>query len=130
MQASGGEKDPKQLTVGASVAGPQLEKRDHHNARARRFTLQVPLRYRVMGEDRWRRGETENVSSSGVLFAGEHFVPSNILVEICLRMPVVSSGGAAEVVCRCVIVRAARGREVDNPPTLAAKILHFRLVRP
>ncbi|MGH9354286.1 MAG: PilZ domain-containing protein [Terriglobia bacterium] len=116
--------------VKESVAGPELEKQANSRARAQRFALQAPLRYRVMGEDRWRPGETGNVSSSGVLFTGEHFVKAGALVEICLRMPVVTGGVAAEVVCKCAIVRAARERDVDHPPTLAAKILHFRLVRP
>lgn len=101
-----------------------------NKSRAQRFYLRVPLRYRVSGEDLWRRGETENISSSGMLFAGEHFVKSGALVEICLKMPVITSGLAAEVVCRCVIVRATRERDAEHPPALAAKILHFRLVRP
>ncbi|HEV2501168.1 MAG TPA: PilZ domain-containing protein [Terriglobia bacterium] len=109
---------------------PELEKQTNNKVRAQRFILQVPLRYRATGDDLWRRGETENISSSGLLFTGEHFVKSNALVEICLRMPVVTAGIAAEVVCRCVIVRAVHQRDVDHPPVLAAKILHFRLVRP
>lgn len=114
--------------VGDSLAG--LNKAVAQKARAQRFILRVPLRYRVSGEDLWRRGETENISSSGMLFAGEYFVKSNASVEICLKMPVITAGLAAEVVCRCEIVRALRERDSDHPPALAAKILHFRLVRP
>lgn len=39
--------------------------------RCRRFGRQLPLRHRVRGENTWRRGETENSGSSGVLFRGE-----------------------------------------------------------
>ncbi len=113
-----------------SVADPEIEKRTNGRARAKRFILQVPLRYRVTGEEKWRHGETENISSSGVLFRGDYFVTLNTLVEICLRMPVMSTEGAAEVVCRCVIVRAMHESKMDDLPSLAAKILHFRLVRP
>ncbi|HUY12639.1 MAG TPA: PilZ domain-containing protein [Terriglobia bacterium] len=99
-------------------------------SRAQRFPLQVPLRYRVRGERAWRRGETENISSSGVLFRGECFVDANTFVDLCLIMPVVNSDGAAEVVCRGVIVRSMPPMDTEDLPTLAVKILHFRLVRP
>ncbi len=108
----------------------EAEKLAASKTRARRFVLQVPLRYRVTGEDRWHRGESENISTSGVLFSGEQFVKSSTLVEMCLRMPGLNSGGAAEVICRGVIVRALREREADGLPVFAAKILHFRLIRP
>jgi hypothetical protein len=39
---------------------------------AQRFELQIPLRYRVNGDSKWRRGVTKNIGCSGVLFRGEH----------------------------------------------------------
>ncbi|MGH9403400.1 MAG: PilZ domain-containing protein [Terriglobia bacterium] len=98
--------------------------------RAQRFALQVPLRYRPRGEAAWRRGKTENISSSGVLFRGEFFAESGASVELCLIMPVVNSDGAAEVICQGVIVRAMAPTDSRSLPALAVKISHFRLVRP
>jgi len=39
--------------------------------RARRFNLQLPLRYRPLGEKSWRPGTTENISRSGLLFQAQ-----------------------------------------------------------
>src|SRR5581483_1087399 len=39
--------------------------------RAQRFNLHLPLRYRKLGEQSWRKGTTENISRSGLLFRGE-----------------------------------------------------------
>ena len=39
--------------------------------RAQRFNLQLPLKYRPIGEDDWRAGTTENISRSGMLFRAE-----------------------------------------------------------
>lgn len=97
--------------------------------RAQRFELQVPLRYRTRGENAWRRGETENISASGVLFRGDVFADVNTSIELSLIMPVVNTDGTAEVVCQGKIVRAAPAARRDLS-ILAAKILHFRLVRP
>lgn len=98
--------------------------------RPRRFGLQLPLRYRVRGERTWRRGETENISSSGVLFRGEIFAEMNTPLELCLTMPAVNSEGAAEMICRGTIVRSMRAVERHELSTLAVRILHSRLVRP
>ncbi|MGH9395391.1 MAG: PilZ domain-containing protein [Terriglobia bacterium] len=99
-------------------------------ARAQRFALQVPVRYRLRGESTWRRGETENISSSGVLFHGECLADPNNSVELCLTMPAVNSDGAAEVVCQGTILRAITSTDAQDSPTLAVKISHFRLARP
>ena len=98
--------------------------------RARRFGLQLRVRYRVRGERTWRRGETENISSSGLLFRGEIFAEINTPLELCLTMPPVKSEGAAEMICRGTIVRSMRAVERHDLSTLAVRILHSRLVRP
>jgi PilZ domain len=96
---------------------------------ARRFALQIPVRYRFADDATWRHGETENISSSGVLFRGQSAAREGTQLELCLMLPVTKAEGGAEVICRGVIVRStlpAGGREL---PVLAARILHFRLAR-
>lgn len=39
-------------------------------ARARRFDLQIPVRYRANGDGDWHRGTTRNISRSGVRSRG------------------------------------------------------------
>ncbi|MGH9325157.1 MAG: hypothetical protein ACRD2B_00500 [Terriglobia bacterium] len=99
-------------------------------ARAQRFGLQVPLRYRPLGENIWEHGETENISRSGVLFHSGSFATVGIHIEFCLILPEVNSYPAAELACQGIIVRAISPVEEKDFSTLAVRILHFRLVRP
>lgn len=96
--------------------------------RAHRFTLQIPVRYRLGGEKGWRHGETENISGSGVLFRGHCAAEAGAPLELCLMLPALSSGAAAQVICRGVIVRSVLADNHDMRG-LAVRILHFRLVR-
>jgi PAS domain S-box-containing protein len=97
--------------------------------RARRYNLQLPLRYRQVGEKSWRPGTTENISRSGLLFHAEETLQPNAQLEINLVLPVEIAGLAAtEVVCRGEIVRSegkksSAGNEIA--PALAAKILQY-----
>lgn len=93
--------------------------------RAQRFNLQLPLKYRLLGEPEWRKGTTENISRSGVLFRAEEVVQPNSHVEINLVLPAEISGlAAAEVVCRGEVVRTVETDPAISP-ALAAKILQY-----
>jgi PAS domain S-box-containing protein len=97
--------------------------------RARRYNLQLPLRYRQVGEKSWRPGTTENISRSGLLFHAAETLQPNAQLEINLVLPVEIAGLAAtEVVCRGEVVRsehAKSGAGAQVPPALAAKILQY-----
>ena len=94
--------------------------------RARRFNLQLPLRYRPLGEPNWRPGTTENISRSGLLFQAEDFLQPNVQLEISLVLPAEIAGLAAtEVVCRGEVVRSVQGLGRGVNPALAAKILQY-----
>lgn len=95
-------------------------------ARAQRFSLQVPLKYRVVGEDNWHAGSTENISRSGVLFRAEDLVPVRSQLEINLVLPWQIAGlSATEVVCRGEVVRTLHPDQFTVQPALAAKILQY-----
>ncbi|HTR64959.1 MAG TPA: ATP-binding protein [Terriglobales bacterium] len=95
--------------------------------RAQRFNLQVPLRYRLVGEREWRQGTTENISRSGMLFRAEEMVSPSALVEINMVLPVEIAGlAAAEVICRGEVVRTLMPEKSSQPPALAAKILQYQ----
>jgi hypothetical protein len=95
--------------------------------RAKRFKLQLPLKYRPLGEENWRAGTTENISRSGLLFRAEEMMPENIQIEINLVLPPEIAGlSAAEVVCRGEIVRTMDPESASMSPALAAKILQYR----
>jgi PAS domain S-box-containing protein len=94
--------------------------------RARRFNLHLPLRYRLVGEQRWLQGTTENISRSGLLFQAEEMLQPNAQLEINLVLPAEIAGLAAtEVVCRGEVVRAVGTPGSGVSPALAAKILQY-----
>ena len=94
--------------------------------RAQRFDLHLPLKYRLVGEQNWRQGTTENISRSGMLFRAEEAIPTNAQLEINLVLPAEIAGlSAAEVVCRGEIVRASSSDKATVHPALAAKILQY-----
>ena len=75
-------------------------------SRAPRFTLQLPVHYRVPGDSQWRHGTTENISRSGLLFRTEQLIAPNERLEISLELPTDVFGmAAAEIFCRGEIVR-------------------------
>jgi len=99
--------------------------------RARRFALQIALRYRGNGEARWHRGVTRNISYSGVLFDGEDWTQPQTPVELSLALPANITGGwAAEVVCRGTVMRSERGGNDGDGSLIATSISHYRFVRP
>ena len=100
------------------------------SARAPRYPIQVPLRYRRSGESDWIEGTTENISRSGVLFRGDRDLAAGNHVEMTIRLPaVVYAGPGGEVLCSGAIVRCEPATATSGPLLLAARILDYRLVR-
>ena len=97
--------------------------------RARRFCTQTSMRYQVRGEDHWREGVTENISSSGVLFRGRHFTALKTQIEMNLALPVVDSDAPAELICSGTVVRADLSRNGDGLATIATKTSKYRFMR-
>jgi hypothetical protein len=75
-------------------------------ARARRFSLQLPVRYRTLGAETWYQGKTENVSCTGMLIrAGERMdVDQPVEVVLVLEVDVVGEV-SPEVLCLGHVVR-------------------------
>ena len=94
--------------------------------RARRFNLHLPLKYRLIGEEGWRDGTTENISRSGLLFRAPETLQPKVQLEINLVLPPEIAGlPATEVVCRGEVVRAIGAENPEVSPALAAKILQY-----
>ena len=95
--------------------------------RAQRFNLQLPLKYRLAGAGDWRKGTTENISRSGLLFRAEEVIPPKARLEINLVLPPQIAGlSATEVFCRGEVVRALEPERPAMSPALAAKILEYK----
>ncbi len=94
-------------------------------ARAQRFQLHLPLRYRRLGETKWHQGETQNISRSGMLFEADEVLQPAAQLEINLVLPAEIAGlSATEVVCRGEVVRTIEPHGTVNP-ALAARILQY-----
>jgi CheY-like chemotaxis protein len=121
------DSEPAPIDVALSKSGAHGTQKKVPPFRARRFNLQVPLRYRPVGEDNWRSGRTENISRSGMLFHAEEFFHPNAQLEINLVLPAEIAGFApTEVFCRGEVVRSIQGSGSAITPALAAKILQYR----
>jgi len=99
--------------------------------RAQRFAIQVQLRYRLNGANKWWKGTTENISRSGVLFRGEEYAEPNTPLELSFVLPKEIFGvRTAEVVCKGTVVWSERARDAGAFTALATTISHYRFVRP
>ncbi|MBZ5707102.1 MAG: response regulator [Acidobacteriia bacterium] len=119
---------PQEVPMSARLAAQAAIRRREKLSpfRAQRFDLHLPLKYRLLGENDWRRGTTENISRSGMLFRAEELIPPNAQLEINLVLPAEIAGlSAAEVVCRGEIVRAMAPETPTMHPAVAAKILQY-----
>src|SRR5579862_1019180 len=121
------DSEPVPMEVAMSYrTGTSLGEKKVPPFRARRFNLQLPLRYRPLGEKSWRPGTTENISRSGLLFQAEELLHLNAQVEISLVLPPEIAGlPATEVICRGEVVRSVEASSQDVHPALAAKILQY-----
>jgi hypothetical protein len=100
-------------------------------ARAQRFQLRIPLRYRSEADGDWHRGASINISRSGMLFHGEHWVEPRARLEMALFLPQQPGADrAAELVCRGTVMRSERSGIEKGDPLIAIVISHYRLLRP
>ena len=119
---------PQEVQMARLARESQFPRREKFTSpfRAQRFNLHLPLKYRLLGEDDWRDGTTENISRSGLLFRGEEAIAPNAQLEINLVLPAEIAGlSAAEVVCRGEVVRMVEAESSKVNPALAAKILQY-----
>ena len=54
-------------------------------SRAVRHELNIPLRYRLEGQDNWATGEALNMSESGLLFTSDQLLEINSKVQITFQ---------------------------------------------
>jgi hypothetical protein len=82
--------------------------------RATRFSIQLRLRYRAVGDTTWGTGESTNISRTGLLFRGDRVVMPRTEVELSFRLPIAIPGRPpADVTCQCEIVRHAASAPGD-----------------
>ena len=114
----------ERISEATSFPAPQMT---DAGERAPRFALELPLRYRSVGERGWHKASVENISRSGVLFrTADHLdVDSRLEMRFLLVAGVVRSA----VHCRGRVVRIALPDGRGSAPGVAATISRFRFVR-
>lgn len=89
---------------------------------APRFSLKLPMRYRPVGDSRWRDTTTRNLSSSGALFVAVEPLPPGRKLEIEISMIAASPLKACRLVGSSEVVR--QGSE-DAALLTAIRYLHY-----
>lgn len=107
------------LILEASGAPPEPvpERRPGGIPRAPRFAVRVPVRYKLPGIDEWYRGETGNISQSGIAFetdrseteffmapASDEGIPVDLVLDTRGTGPI----PRPVVLCRGVLVRVSQ----------------------
>ncbi len=95
--------------------------------RSQRVLMHAPLSYRPVGNGEWRRGKSENVSSSGILFQAMRPEKVGTSVDIKFDEPL-ETGDEAGILesCRGEIVRAHEVPGTEQILLLAAKLSQFQ----
>ena len=113
----------------AETPRSRIQKKPTWVPRARRLTLQIPLRYRPKGLGTWHEGTVENLSQSGVLLFGPQRLPENTLVEMVFEMPEEISGQKnSNVVCQGRVMRAKGAEVEEDSSALAASIVDYKFI--
>jgi len=117
---------PPEVAMSMQSAEPRRVQTEVPSSRAQRFHLQLPLRYRRLGEIQWHEGKTENISRSGMLFQADEVLQPSAQLEINLVLPAEIAGlSSTEVVCRGEVVRTVQPNGTAIAPALAARILQY-----
>src|SRR3954471_15427367 len=53
---------------------------------APRFSLALPVRFRLAGQEIWQNAKTRNLSSSGVLFRSRHLLPPGTMMDLEIEL--------------------------------------------
>ncbi len=96
--------------------------------RAMRFPIRTSIQYRPEGKEDWLKGETENISRSGVLFNARDLLAVNTALELTFPLPTeIGSEAGAIVLCRGHIVRTILPPASDTPAAMAAQFNDYML---
>jgi len=99
--------------------------------RAPRFPLHLSVRYRRIGDVEWRRGETENISRSGVLIRGDDPLDVDATVELLVALDARKTDtDRGEVLCSGRVVRTVSPSDDYTCPGSAVAIDQFNFLPP
>ena len=95
--------------------------------RPKRFSVELPIDYRLRTWARWHHGRTENISCNGVLFLSRQKLEPFSPIEFRLRLPEELTGaGEVTLLCAGYVVRQL-GEGAPERPRIAATFLGYEL---
>jgi len=100
-----------------------IQDRPGHKARAPRFPIHTPVRYRETGAMHWLEGKSLNISRTGILFRAEQDLRLSSMLELNVMLP-------SEMTLSCwgPIVRKESAAVPESRPALAVNFLDYRLL--
>jgi hypothetical protein len=102
------------MTPGSSFAFEPLLSSRRRRGRAQRFSIQISLRFRLLGSAApWSDATTCNISGTGVLFETTTAPRPGEVLEMVLMVGNQAAPAAADICCTGPVVRV-------NPPPAAA----------
>ena len=93
---------------------------------APRFSLALPVRFRVAGQDHWQSAKTRNLSSTGVLFRSRQLLKAGITVELEIELKE-GNAEASNVRARGEVVRQLKDESGAQDGWFVA--VHYREYR-
>lgn len=99
---------------------------NHSKSRAERVPATGPLLYSEVDSLTWHLGNMKNVSSTGVLFAGNHPVPSGKQIEMTFMAAPEVFGTAERVYSTAIVVRREASSEAGERARMGARITMWR----
>jgi hypothetical protein len=95
-----------------------------------RFQIDLPLKFHISGENIWREGWVDNMSSIDILFSGMEMVAPDKSIEIRLALPGARKGRrGATIVSRAKVTRCWRLVDGVGRAMIAAALESPRLLR-
>jgi len=100
--------------------------------RAPRYPLQLPLRYRPVGQADWLMGRTEDISSSGVLFRVDRLYDVNTPLEVSIVLAAAAAypDKKPRVECEGRVVRTVPAEAPQAQPAVAVSIARYAFCHP
>ena len=97
---------------------------DPYRTRAERFTIDIPVSFRVTGEEQWQKGQIVNLSESGLLFDSHTPLEPQTPLELLFSPPIqVGPIAPGKVICVGEVVRTSEG------PVVGARFEECRVVQ-
>jgi hypothetical protein len=97
--------------------------------RAKRFSIQTRIQYRLNGETDWSTGITDNISRSGVLFEAKREIELAQMIEMRILFPAKITGSVpTNLFCRGLVVRTEPARASQWGCGIVSSIIKHHIV--